>query len=315
MLATHPPSPSTGAWLRWPQQRRSKMAEAEIMAEEMQSPKKVAFANRKYTNEEKRAMEEEELEQMLKEQKGEAEEVEEPKEEEPTGAEEKTFKKRYSDLRRHQQKQAEEFKTELAELRSQLSAATQKEMKLPKSDEDIETWAKDYPDVAAIVETIAMKKAREQSSALEERMKAIDELHTSATKEKAEAALMQMHPDFDEIRDSDSFHEWAEEQPKWVQDALYENDNDARSAARAIDLYKADMGIGSEKKTKRSKSAAEAVSTKASRSKPAENEASSYLKESQVQKMSPQEYEKNSDEIMEAIRSGKFIYDVSGSAR
>ena len=35
-------------------------------------------------------------------------------------------------------------------------------MKLPKSDEDIEQWAADYPDVAAIVETIAMKKAREE---------------------------------------------------------------------------------------------------------------------------------------------------------
>jgi len=284
------------------------------MAEEMQSPKKVAFANRKYSNEEKRAMEEEELEQMLKEQKGEVEETAEPVEEEPTGAEEKTFKKRYSDLRRHQQKQAEEFKTELAELKRQLADATQKEMKLPKSDEDIETWAKDYPDVAAIVETIAMKKAREQSSALEERMKAIDELQVSATKEKAEAALMQMHPDFDEIRDSDSFHEWAEEQPKWVQDALYENDNDARSAARAIDLYKVDMGIG-KSKPKSDKEAAKSVSTKNSRSKPQENETSSYLKESQVQRMSPQEYEKNSDEIMEAIRSGKFIYDISGSAR
>ena len=289
------------------------MAEAEIMAEEMQSPKKVAFANRKYSNEDKRKMEEEELEQLLKEQKGEAEEVEE-QEEEPTGAEEKTFKKRYSDLRRHQQKQAEEFKTELAELRSQLSAATQKEMKLPKSDEDIEQWAADYPDVAAIVETIAMKKAREQSTALEERLKVIDEMQTSATKEKAEAALMQMHPDFDEIRDSDSFHEWAEEQPKWVQDALYENDNDARSAARAIDLYKADMGIG-KKKPKSDKDAAKSIATKNSRSKPQENEATTYLKESEVQRMSAQEYEKNSDEIMEAIRSGKFIYDISGSAR
>jgi hypothetical protein len=47
-----------------------KMAEAAIMAEEMQSPKKVAFANRKYTNEEKRKMEEEELEQLIKEQRG-----------------------------------------------------------------------------------------------------------------------------------------------------------------------------------------------------------------------------------------------------
>ena len=288
------------------------MAEAEIMAEEMQSPKKVAFANRKYTNEEKRKTEEEELEQLLKEQKGEVEETTE--EIEPTNAEEKTFKKRYSDLRRHQQQQAEEFKQQIAELRTQLDSATKKEMKLPKSDEDIEQWAKNYPDVAAIVETIAMKKAKEQSTALEERLKTIDEMQLSATKEKAEAALMQIHPDFDEIRDSDEFHEWAEEQPKWVQDALYENDNDARSAARAIDLYKADMGIG-KKKPKSDKDAAKSVSTKNSRSKPQENEASSYLKESDVQKMSPQEYEARSDEIMDSIRSGKFLYDVSGSAR
>ena len=291
------------------------MAEAaKIMAEEMQSPKKVAFAQRKYTNEEKRKMEEEELEQMLKEQRGEVEETAEETEAEPEGAEEKTFKKRYSDLRRHQQQQADDFKKQIAELRTQLDAATKKEMKLPKSDEDIETWAKEYPDVAAIVETIAMKKASEQASALEARIKVIDEMQSSATKEKAEAELMRLHPDFDDIRDSDEFHEWVESQPKWVQDALYENDNDARSAARAIDLYKADMGIG-KKKPKSDKDAAKSVSTKDSRSKPQENEASSYLKESEVQKMSPQEYESRSDEIMEAIRSGKFVYDVSGNAR
>ena len=291
------------------------MAEAaEIMAEEMQPEKKVAFATRKYSNADKRKEEEAELEQMLKEQRGEVEEVKEEVEEEPTNAEEKTFKKRYSDLRRHQQKQAEEFKTELADLKRQLADATKKEMKLPKSDEDIEQWAADYPDVAAIVETIAMKKASEQSSALEERIKAIDEMQLSATKEKSEAELMRLHPDFDDIRDSDEFHEWADSQPKWVQDALYENDNDARSAARAIDLYKADMGIG-KKKPKSDKEAAKSVSTKNSRSKPQENEEASYLKESDVQRMSAQEYEKHSDEIMEAIRSGKFIYDMSGSAR
>ena len=285
------------------------------MAEEMQPPKKVAFANRKYTNEEKRKMEEEELEQMLKEQRGETEETaEEPQEAEPTNAEEKTFKKRYGDLRRHMQEKEQEFQTQLDELKKQLESATRKEMKLPKSDEDLESWAKDYPDVAAIVETIAIKKAKEQSSALEERIKAIDDMQLSAKKEKAEAELMRLHPDFDEIRDSDEFHEWAEEQPKWVQDALYDNDNDAKSAARAIDLYKADKGITA-KKTSNGKDAAKSVETRNTRSKPQEDEASTYLRESQVQKMSPQEYEKRSDEIMEAIRSGKFIYDMSGSAR
>ena len=285
------------------------------MAEEMQSTPKAAFVNKPYTQEERVKRDEDELEQLMKEREGSTAEETEEVEAEPTNAEEKTFKKRYSDLRRHQQKQAEEFKTELAALKSQLESATKKEMKLPKSDEDIEQWASDYPDVAAIVETIAMKKAKEQSSAIEERLKVIDDMHNSATKEKAEATLMQMHPDFDEIRDSDDFHEWAEEQPKWVQDALYENDNDARSAARAIDLYKADRGISKSTKGKNDKGAAEAVAPKNKRSKPQSDEASTYLRESQIEQMSAQEYEKHADEIMDAIRSGKFIYDVSGSAR
>jgi len=280
-----------------------------MMAEEMQPETKVAFAQRKYSNEEKRKKEEEELEQLMKEQRG---EVEEP-EEEPASSEEKTFKKRYGDLRRHMQEKEKEFQKQLEELKGQLDSATRKEMKLPKSDEDLEAWARDYPDVAAIIETIAAKKAQEQTKTLEDRFKAVDEMQVNAQREKAEAELMRLHPDFDEIRDSDDFHEWADEQPKWVQEALYENDDDARSAARAIDLYKSDKNLTTKKKPKGN--AAEAVTSKNTRSKPQENEASSYLKESEVQKMSAKEYENRSDEIMEAIRSGKFIYDISGSAR
>lgn len=299
-----------------PDKEKTMAESATIMAEEMQPETKKAFMSKKYSREDRIKKDEEELEQLLKQQKGDEEEAtkQEPQEAEPEGAEEKTFKKRYSDLRRHQQQQAEDFKKEIASLRQQLDSATKREMKLPKSDEELESWMSEFPDVAAIVESIAMKKAQEQSAALEERMKTIDEMQQSASKEKAEAELMRIHPDFGEIRDSDDFHEWAENQPKWVQDALYENNNDARSAARAIDLYKADMGI-STAKAKPDKDAAKSVSTKNSRSKPQENESSAYLKESEVQKMSAQEYEARSDEIMEAIRSGKFLYDISGSAR
>ena len=284
-----------------------------IMAEEMQSTPKAAFVNKPYTQEERVKRDEEELEELMKAREGE-EEVEEV-EAEPTSAEEKTFKKRYSDLRRHQQKQAEEFKTELAALKSQLESATKKEMKLPKSDEDIEAWATEYPDVAKIVETIAMKKAREQSAELETRIQKIDEMSVEAKKEKAEAELMRLHPDFNDIRDSDEFHDWADEQPKWVQDALYENDNDARSAARAIDLYKSDKGIGKETKTKSDKSAAMEVGTKTTKTKVDATDSGKKILESNVQKMSAKQYEKQADTIMEAIRSGNFVYDISGSAR
>jgi hypothetical protein len=136
-----------------------------------------------------------------------------------------------------------------------------------------------------------------------------------ATREKAEAELMRLHPDFGTIRDSDDFHEWAEEQPKWVQDALYENTEDARSASRAIDLYKSDRGIAKTKSKNTDKDAARSVGTKSTRTRPETDETSNYLKESQVNKMSPQEYEKYADDIMESIRTGKFIYDISGNAR
>ena len=282
-----------------------------IMAEEMKTTPKAAFVNKPYTQEERVKRDEEELEQLMKERDGETEEAPE-QEAEPTSAEEKTFKKRYSDLRRHQQKQAEEFKSELAALKSQLEQATKKEMKLPKTDEDIEQWAADYPDVAAIVETIAMKKAKEQSTALEERLKAIDEMQNSATKEKAEAELSTMHPDFEQIRSDDTFHNWAEEQPKWVQDALYENMDDAKSVSRVIDLYKTDKGISTKSKRGNSsdKAAASSVKTKGS-SIPDTDDTSKYIRESEVDAMSMKEYEKRQEEILDAQRNGRFIYDMS----
>jgi len=289
------------------------MAESEVMVQDATPKKVMALASRKYSRDDKIKKDEEELEQLIAENKGEVKEEAEEQEPEPTSVEEKTFKKRYGDLRRHAQQKEADLQSQIDQLRTQLDESTKKQIKLPKTDEDIEAWAKEYPDVAGIVETIAIKKSREQSKALEDRIKEIDEMQISATKEKAEVELLKLHPDFVDIREDDDFHNWAEEQPQWVQKALYENDNDAKSAARAIDLYKSDRNIGKKKST--SKDAAFATNTKTSRTKPQTNDESSYLKESQVQKMSSQEYEKRADEVMEAIRTGKFIYDVSGSAR
>lgn len=287
------------------------------MAGEMTPQKTTAFGNRKYSNAERIQREEEELAELMAKQRGEGQEEQADQDDddaEPVSAEDKSFKKRYGDLRRHTQLKENELQSRISALEKQLSSSTKSEIKLPKSDQDIEAWAKEYPDVAAIIETIAIKKAREQSADLEERVKVIDEMKASATKEKAQVELMQLHPDFDKIREDDDFHTWAEEQPKWIQDALYDNENDARSAARAIDLYKADRGITT-KKPSSNKDAARSVNTRSERSRPNENDSKGHIRESQVSKMSAQEYEKRADEIMDAIRTGKFIYDISGNAR
>ena len=284
---------------------------------EVQEPTRKTFVSRPNSNADKIEKEEEELKELIKEQEGDTEVEAKEEEDNVFSPEEKTFKKRYGDLRRHSQKQREDYENQLAALKTQLTAATNQQIQLPKSEDELTEWAEKYPDVAAIVETIALKKAKEQSQDLEEKVQKINELQENANRDKAEAQLMQLHPDFEEIRGSDDFHEWAEEQPSWVQNSLYENDTDAYSAARAIDLYKADRNLTGKTKSKSedNSDAAKSVNTRASRSRPQSEDTSGKVKESDVEKMSAQEYEDNSEKIMEAIRDGKFIYDITGSAR
>ena len=224
-------------------------------------------------------------------------------------AEEKNFKKRYGDLRRHSQKKEEEFNAKLEALQAQLDKATKNELVLPKTDEELEAWSKEYPDVAAIVEAIADKKSKATAKDLEARMAEFEELRITAKREKAEAELAGMHPDFVQIREDDAFHSWAKEQPKWVQDALYENTEDAKSVARVIDLYKIDTGIVT-KKTNNDKAAATSVKTK-SAAAPEPDESAGHIRESEVAAMSIKEYEKRQEEILDAQRNGRFIYDMS----
>ena len=232
--------------------------------------------------------------------------------EEDTGlsAEEKTFKQRYGDLRRHMQEKEKETAAKLEKLQQQLEASTKNELVLPKSEEEIDAWTKKYPDVAGIIEAIADKKATERASELDGRLKEIESMRTQARKEKAEAELYSLHPDFAELRADDAFHEWAKEQPKVVQDALYDNVDDVKSVARVLDLYKTDKGIKTKRVPAEDKSAASSV--KARKAAPIDpDDSSRYLRESQVAKMSIKEYEKRAEEIIEAQRSGKFIYDMS----
>jgi DNA repair exonuclease SbcCD ATPase subunit len=279
--------------------------------------KVVPFSMRRNSNEDRIKQDEEELKELEKQFEAETEKKPEAKQEddeEPTSAEEKTFKKRYGDLRRHTQKIETELKSQVDALKQQLDAATKKEIKLPKSESELNAWAASYPDVYKIVETIAIKKAKEQSASLEERMKKVDEMEQQAHRSKAEAELMALHPDFDTIREDDEFHNWVEEQPKWVQQALYENDNDAKAAARAIDLYKADKGIAKAKKAD-PKAAAMAVNTRQGRTTPTTEDTDGVFYESQINKMTDREFEAKMEDIEKARRAGKIVFDLSGAAR
>lgn len=234
-------------------------------------------------------------------------ESEEEESDENLSREEKSFKKRYGDLRRHMADKEKEWK-------EQMESKTSAPLRAPSSDEDIEAWAEQYPDVAAIVETIASKKADEKFAVAEERLREYDEAAYEVERTKAETTIRKSHADFDELRDSDKFHDWVEDQPKWVRDALYENSDDAASVVRVIDLYKVDNNMTPAAKKKASKDAAKTVTKRGTPAVDSDG-ANQMIKESQVSKMSDKQFEDNYEKIQAAMASGKFVYDVTGKAR
>ena len=302
-----------GGYLTNEERIKKDEAELEEMKKEARSAAGIPEPDESETTEDKPSSEEPEAEPVQAESDTKQEEKPEAKaqeEDDNLGAEEKNFKKRYGDLRRHSQKKEEEFNAKIAALEAQVNKAAKQELVLPKTDEELEAWTKEYPDVAAIIETIADKKARSATQELDTKMAEFEELRYTAKREKAEAELINMHPDFIEIREDDKFHNWAKEQPKWVQDALYENQDDAKSVSRVLDLYKTDMGITNKKASSPDKAAASSVKTK-SAVKAEPDESAKYIRESDVAAMSIKEYEKRQEEILDAQRKGNFIYDMS----
>jgi len=280
----------------------------------METPKNAGFVNSNHNNRNRKRIEEDEKE--LEKLQG-SEEVAEEKtsdtedKEETLSREEKSFKKRYGDLRRHMSEKETEWKEKLDLVEGRINSSS---ISLPKSDQDIADWAKQYPDVAGIVETIANKKAEQMFDKADARLKKIDEANYENKRIESELEIKKSHSDFDDLKTSDEFHDWADEQPKWVQDALYENADDPASVVRVIDLYKSDKGMTPSARKIKSKEAASVVN-KRSKTSIDTAEFNGTFKESDIAKMSDKDFEKNQEEITLAMRSGKFIYDISGKAR
>ena len=127
-----------------------------VMAEEVKPQEKVAFANRKYSNEDRIKEEEEELATLVAEQKGEVEPEEVEKEEEPINAEEKSFKKRYGDLRRHSQKQLQEHVEKINALQDDHDKMYERMNRLSQKLDDIEKKVDDNARTVNLINKIVI---------------------------------------------------------------------------------------------------------------------------------------------------------------
>ena len=216
------------------------------------------------------------------------------------------YKKRYDDLKKHYDSKLNEFKSREQELLEQ-AAENRPAYKAPKSPEELEKFREEYPDVYEVVETVSHLQSEEKSKDLREKLERLQEREKELVRKDAEKRLMDKHPDFEDIRNSDDFHGWAKEQPKSIQDWVYNNADDADLASRALDLFKKDIGMDVEPKKSNSKkskkSAADMVSTKTTTVEPQQEKV---WTEKEIAAMSMDQFDRYEAEISEAMQQGRI---------
>lgn len=218
------------------------------------------------------------------------------------------YKKRYDDLKKHYDQKLSEFKRTEQELRDQAKEA-EPQYQAPKTQEDLDRFRTEYPDLYDTVETVAHMRSQQEVEALRSKLSVIEQREAEIVAREAESALQERHPDFDEIRGDDSFHEWAQEQPNQIQDWIYNNPNDVTLAVKALDLYKLETGKGQGSRKRRSGnrqpqggSAADMVSTKTTN---VDAKEAKIWTESEIAKMSLDQFDRHEEEIKIAMEEGR----------
>ena len=216
------------------------------------------------------------------------------------------YKKRYDDLKRHYDQKLSEFKQKEQELTAMAKNA-QPQYEAPKTPEELEKFKTEYPDLYDTVESVAYLRSSEQVNQLQEQLQMIQQREATALKREAEADLISRHPDFEDIRGSDNFHKWAEDQPEQIQDWIYKNPDNAMLASKAIDLFKLETGLSTQTKSQPRKpqgSAADMVSTKTTT---VDAQQPKIWTEREIAAMSLDTFDKYEDEINLAVTEGRVV--------
>lgn len=218
------------------------------------------------------------------------------------------YKKRYDDLKRYYDRKLGEWNSKESDLKTQLRENRPKYTP-PKSKEELDSFKKDYPDIYGVVETVSHLQSENQMQTLQEEVDSLKKQNNALAQREAQLELARIHPDYNNIKESDDFHNWADSQPMEIKSWIYENNSDGKLAARAVDLYKKDRGLGLDKKTEtktvqKNDGADLLVKTNEQVQIPRTNE--SVYNRDDIAKMSDEEFMQYEKDIVKAQREGRI---------
>ena len=175
----------------------------------------------------------------------------------------------------------------------------------PKTDDELKSFKEKYPDVYDVVETISQKQASRQVESLQEEVKSLRKREEDLVVQSAYRELVNAHPDFIELKDSQEFIGWLNTQPASISDGVTKNNKDSKWAIRVVDLYKADNGVSKSKPSSTTSAAQSVTKTKAKSVNVSGDTNKKIWKQSEIQKMNSRTYEKFEKEIDIAFREGR----------
>lgn len=207
-----------------------------------------------------------------------------------------TAEKRYRDLQSFKDKQIKDLKDELKKV-------AKTEVKLPKTEAEIEEFKKSNEEAWGYIESIVQLKLLENNKALEEQFKELKQSQEAIAKQKAAAEFNKYHPDIDldALPSDPKFIKWFQDQTPDIQELIQKSNNPV-TFARLITIYKQDTGIVTKDKKADKLDATKTIKV-TSKVTPASDGKKTWSW-AEIKSMSQSQYEKHEAEIDEAVSKG-----------
>lgn len=246
------------------------------------------------------------FEKSLQTPEGQGEAVTE-KEERP----EHNWEKRYKDLQSYTAKKINTLEGQISGLQQQGVP----KIEVPKTQEELDAFKGQNPETFAVIQSMAHNMFQSHIAQYDQKLAEMQGTLNDSVQEKAKLKLKEAHPDYEQVMNSDSFHDWAATQTTEVQDWIYKNPDNADLAIQAMSLFKYHSGWGKDTKdtkvTQVPQGGDVAVATQQSQMDPSavgRNHPAYQWKESEIAVMRPDEFSKWDEHITLAQKENRILF-------
>ena len=216
------------------------------------------------------------------------------------------YKKRYDDLKKHYDEKLYEWKQERKSLTNE-PQVDESFLEEAEGSPELEQFKESYPEVYNVVEQVSTKNASKEVQELRAEVNRLSQREEELQAKSAYQQLLALHPDFPEIKKSDDFKGWLDEQPPSIAEGVTGNSSDVKYASRVLDLYKADKGLN-KKRGRPKRSAAEAVTKTNAKTVSVNQEANKKTwTTSEIRKLKPHDFDRLEAELDLANAEGRIV--------